>query len=62
MHETRRERHIVRIYRRNEKNPEEITGVVEEPWGGESRCFQNAVELGRVISEGFKTDKKEHKT
>lgn len=50
--------YIVRIYRRNEKDPHDLTGVVEEPRGGESRCFQNSVELGRVIAEGFKAGKK----
>lgn len=50
--------YIVRIYRRNEKNPDDVTGVVEEPQGGESASFRNAGELGRIIAEGFKANGK----
>ncbi len=37
--------YIVRIYRRNNNNPEQVTGRIEDIENGNQNTFQNATEL-----------------
>ena len=44
------ETYLIRIYRRDVKNPERITGTVEEIGTQKSQGFKNLVELGGIIT------------
>ena len=43
------ESYLIRIYRRNENNPEGITGTVQEIVSSENRAFKSLAELGEFI-------------
>ncbi len=45
------ESYLIRIYRRDVEDPEQITGTVEEIGTQESQGFKNLVELGEIITE-----------
>ncbi len=41
--------YIVRIYRRDARDPQQIVGRVEDAESGDSRTFHNASELVRLL-------------
>jgi hypothetical protein len=43
------ENYVVRIYRRSSDNPENITGVVEEPDKGENKAFNSKQEFYNIF-------------
>jgi hypothetical protein len=43
------ENYVVRIYRRSNDNPENITGVVENPDKGENKTFNNREEFYKIF-------------
>ena len=51
------ESYLIRIYRRDEKDPERITGTVEEIGTQKSQGFKNVVELGGIITGKKRKDK-----
>ena len=51
------ESYIVRIYRRDEKDPAGIVGLVEVVESGQTRKFMNLNELGIVLGRKTKTEK-----
>lgn len=53
--------YLVRIYRRDENDPEGITGTVEKIGTEKSHGFKNLAELGGIIT-GKRHDKRADKT
>lgn len=41
--------YVVRVYRRNEVAPGDVTGLVEEPLTGRTAPFRNAEELWLIV-------------
>jgi hypothetical protein len=50
--------YLIRIYRRDKKNPEAIVGIIEEIDTGEKHSFKNLSELNSII---IKPERRKHK-
>ena len=46
--------YLIRIYRREEDNPESIVGIIEEIGTKEKHSFKNLSELGKIICRATK--------
>ena len=46
--------YLIRIYRRDKKNPEAVIGVIEEIGTNKKRSFANLKELSTFISKGIR--------
>ncbi len=44
------ESYIVRVYRRDKKDPHQLVGIVENAALGEQRPFHTLEELGRILT------------
>ena len=55
------ESYIVRVYRRDKKDPEEIVGLVEVVETGEVKKFANRYELDQIVSTRGKASKRSSK-
>lgn len=55
------ESYIVRIYRRQEKHPREVVGIVEEVEAEEKKAFKNMDELMEILAS-VKTRAKTRRT
>ena len=53
--------YLIRIYRREKDNPENIVGILEEIGTKEKHSFKNLSELGKIICPAIKKnpDKKQ---
>ena len=56
--------YILRIYRRGESSPEDITGIADEVETGEKKVFRSCEELIRILIPGGECEaaKREKKT
>ena len=48
------ESYLIRIYRREKDNPENIVGIIEEIGSKEKHSFKNLSELGKIICPTIK--------
>lgn len=52
------ESYIVRIYRRDKKDPDRIVGLVEVVGTGQVKKFMNLTELGIALARKTKTERR----